>query len=82
MTELIARFNIFSNDIGSKIKCILSKLADDSNLSGAVDLLQGRDATLDRLEEWTHVNIMKLSKAKYKFLHLGLSVPQYQHRLG
>ncbi|KAF4794730.1 hypothetical protein TURU_100219 [Turdus rufiventris] len=71
--------------IGFRDEGMKYTFVDVTKLSGVVEAPEGWDAIqrdLDKLEQWAHVNLIRLNKAKYKVLHLGQGNPQHQHRLG
>jgi len=78
-------FNILISDVDDWIECTISKFADATKVSGAVDTTEERDTILremDVLKKCTHENLMRFKKAKCKMLHLGLDTHGYEYRLG
>ncbi|PKU32538.1 rna-directed dna polymerase from mobile element jockey-like [Limosa lapponica baueri] len=78
-------FNIFVGDLDSGIECTLSKFANNTELCGAVDTLEGRDAiqrNLDRLKRWAYENLRKFNEVKCNVLHMGPGNPKHKYRLG
>ena len=77
-------FNIFICAMDSGIECTLSKFADNTKMSSAVNTLERRSTiqrNLDSLERWVHANLMKFSKAKCKVLHLNQGNSNHRYRL-
>ena len=63
----------------------MQKFAGDTQLSAAVDTVEGRDATerdLNRLERGARVNLMRFNTAKCKVWHWGPRNPTHTYRLG
>lgn len=74
-----------SIEIDNRIESAVSSSADDTRLSGAVTMLEGRDATqrdLDKLEKCVSVNFTWFSKARCKVLYVCWGSLHCQYRLG
>lgn len=62
----------------------LSRFADDTKLSGEVNMPQGQSdihRDRDKLEKRAQRNLIRFNKAKCDVLHLGWAIPGV-HRLG
>ncbi|PKU34758.1 rna-directed dna polymerase from mobile element jockey-like [Limosa lapponica baueri] len=75
-------FSVFIYGIDSQMKCTLPVFADDTKISGVVDMPEEWDAIqrdLEKLKKWACVNLMRFNKAKCRVLHTGYGNPQYKH---
>lgn len=69
------------NELDAGLESVLSNFADDTNLGGAFDCVEGREVWqkgLDKFQSWLVITFMNFSKCR--LLHLGRSNLGYTHR--
>jgi len=67
-------FSIFISDLDEGIESTPSEFAEDTELGGVADTLEGFltvQQDLDRLESWAERNLMRFNRSKCRVLRLG-----------
>lgn len=73
-------FNNFINDLEEVTECLLTKIADYTDLGVPFNTFKAHiQRSLDRLKVWS--NLMKFKEVKCKVLLLEGKSPWHQHRL-
>ena len=78
-------FSIFISDLDEGIESTPSEFAEDTELGGVADTLEGFatiQPDLDRLEMWVERNLMRFHKSKCRVLRLGRNNHVHQYGLG
>lgn len=73
--------SIFIDDLDVAIECVHSKFEDDIKLGGSVDMVNGRKGLqrdLDRPDQWSKDNGIKVNKARLWFLCLGHRITEFK----
>lgn len=60
----------FINDLDAGLQGMLSRFTDDMTLGGAVDFIEGREASTN--ESWANTNCVNFSWGYCWILHLGM----------
>jgi len=67
-------FKFFISNLEEGRESTLSEFAEDTELGGVADTLEGFPTVhqdLDGLESWAERNLMRFNKSKCRVLHLG-----------
>lgn len=82
---VLTLLNIFINDLNSGVESAIMPNADDTELGGAIDSLEGWEtlqSDLDRLEHCEVISGMKFKKSKCRILHLEYGNARHNYKLG
>jgi len=81
----ISTLNVFISSTVNRIKCTLSKFADNTKLSSVVNVIEGRDAIQsnpNKPQRSAHGNEIRFNKGKCKEFNLYLGFPWSMYKQG